>query len=880
MPYRRYFLAATICAAGFGQNAELAAAAAGSDKTRTSIHSPRTKATRTAKSPAMSAGISSRTAAPAPAGRAGYRASADAGEAVIVTGTHSSNRHARDSSSPVTVVTAATLRRSGQMNLADALARTYPSINIMAKGSDTAALTSSIRMRGLNPNEVLVLVDGKRRHTTANVVQNSGPQFGSSPVDLNMIPANAIDHIEVLEDGAAAMYGSDAIAGVVNIITKKQDHGLNMSAQTGANAYNGDGWQYQIDIDGGLKLGKDGYLHLSGQMYHTDHMIPFVRDHRLIGSWPKNAYTVGYYTGVVANAKSVPVNSNQITSTPEETRENLGIDWGKPITDGINFYGLITYAHRHAEAIQNYRIPTIAPTIWPNGFSPIETIEENDYSATLGLKGDDFLGFNWDLSTTYGADEDRIYNKNTAIPGMLASTCSTNPSSGYYSAWGCGWSPTKVRAETYRFGQWTNNADFRRRINIAHTVPMVLAFGAEHRLETYDITAGDPPSYQVGGAQGYAGLGPQSAGSWSRDIWAGYVDGDFHFTKKWDVDLAGRFEHYTDVGNTENGKISTRYDFSRRIAIRGTIATGFRAPTMMEQHYSAMSVSPTAASGLLPVSSTAARILGASPLKPERSLSESGGVVVEPIDGLHVEADVYQINLRDRIVQGGTTKGALAQQAIEAMGYTLPTSSLDLNSVSAYYFSNGASTRTQGLDIKADYTFHLHKYGTLAVSMGLDLNRTRLHHNGRSSTGSLLLNAQTIGYLTTASPRSKIILNAFYTVGSWDVNVRQTRYGETTDMMTYSDWTDTTLTCSTGGSLRASNSCFYAFKNTPLWLTDVEVGYRLNRVWHFAVGANDIFNIRPRKLPEFVRSTGALYDTNGQVPINGGYYYGRINASF
>ncbi|GLQ63359.1 hypothetical protein GCM10007867_22040 [Gluconobacter cerinus] len=812
-----------------------------------------------------------------------HRAAEGGNESMIVTGTHASNKRARDSSSPVTVVSAATLRRSGQMNLADALTRTYASINVSAKGSDTAALTSSIRMRGLNPNQVLILIDGKRRHVTANIVQNAGPQFGSTPVDLNMIPANMIDHIEVLEDGAAAMYGSDAIAGVVNIITKKQNHGLNMSAQTGANAYNGDGWQYQLNADGGLKLGHDGYMHISGQVYHTDHFVAGANDHRLLGSWPTGANTNGYYTGVVANAVNVPKNSNKIMSTPEETRENLGIDFGKPITEKIDLYGQVTYAHRHAEAIQNYRVPSIAPTLYPSGFSPLEVIDEDDYAGELGLKGHDFYGFDWDLSTVYGADQDKISNKNTANTGMLGSTCN-NGNVANYSSTGCGWSPTTVRALNYRNAQWTNNLDFRRKINIFNTVPMVLAFGGEHRLEMYDIVAGEPASYEVGGTQGYAGLRPQNAGSWSRNIWAAYIDGDFHPLKHWDLDFAGRFEHYTDVGNAQNGKVSTRYDATPWLAFRGTISTGFRAPTLAEQHYSTMSVSPTSASGLLPVSSAAAQILGASPLKPEYSVSSSGGVVVEPVKGFHVEADVYQINLRNRISQGGTTKGQAAVDAIQAMGYALPVNSFDISNVSAYYFANVASTRTQGLDIKADYTFHLHRYGNLALSMALDLNRTRMHHVASDTNGNPLLNAQTIGYLTTGYPRSKIILNAYYTVGKWDINVRQTRYGETTSMMTYQDWTPTSATCAAAGgaALRYSNTCFGQFKNTPRWLTDLEVGYRFNEHWHVAVGGNNVFNVRPRKLPEELSSYGAaVYDSNSaQVPINGGYYYGRINATF
>ncbi|GBR08117.1 TonB-dependent receptor plug domain-containing protein [Acetobacter oeni] len=815
-----------------------------------------------------------------------YVASADSGEAVIVTGTHATNRHARQSSSPVTVVSAATLARSGQVNLADALTRTYASINVVAMGADSAALTSSIQMRGLGPNEVLVLIDGKRRHSTANIVADSGPQFGSTGADLNMIPANMIDHIEVLEDGAAAMYGSDAIAGVVNIITKKTNHGVNMSAQTGANAYNGDGWQYQLNADGGVKWGDNGFLHLSGQMYHTDHMTVGAKDHRLLGYWPEGASTSAYYTGVQSNTINVPANSNKILGRPEETRENFGMEWGKDIiNDRLQFYGNLTYAHRHGEAYENYRIPSSAPGMYPYGYSPLETNEENDYAVTMGLKGDKLFGsWDWDASSTYGADGTKIGNKNTANTGMLASTCSTSPSSAYYSTDGCGWSPSSTRAETYRMAQWTNNLDFRHHFNIAHAVPMTLAVGGEHRLETYQILAGNPNSYQLGGTQGYAGLGPQSAGNWHRDIFAAYIDGDFRLLKNWDLDFAGRFEHYTDVGNAQNGKISTRYDITKRIAVRGTISTGFRAPTLAEQHYSAMNVGPSSASGMLAVDSAAARSLGASKLKPEQSVSASGGIVLEPVNGFHVEADVYQINLRDRIVGGGTVNGQAAVNAIEAMGYTLAGPALtDTSQDSAYYLTNGASTRTQGLDIKADYTFRMHRYGNLMLTMALDLNRTRLHHNGLDSTGNPILNAQNIGYITTAYPRSKIILNAYYTVGKWDVNVRQTRYGETTDMLEYQDWTNGALTCGADGkALRYSNSCFMQFKNTPRWLTDLEIGYRFNQHFHLAVGANDIFNVRPRKVPQVANAYGAqVYDQFSlQVPVTGGYYYGRLNVTF
>ncbi|MBB2173724.1 TonB-dependent receptor [Gluconacetobacter asukensis] len=791
------------------------------------------------------------------AGQKANLSAGTAGEAVIVTGTHAFNKHARDSTAPISVVTAATLMRSGQVNIADALVRSDPSITEQALGTDTGALTSSIRMRGLNPNEVLVLVDGKRRHTTANIATNTGPQEGSTPVDLNMIPANAIDHIEILRDGAAAMYGSDAIAGVVNIITKKTDHGLNITGQTGANAYNGDGWQYQVGIDGGFHFGDDGYVHIAGQETHSDHMVVKTTDIRAVRG--SSEYTPGV---------DFPKNSNQIMSSPEETRENLSIDFGKTLTEGVAGYGLITYAHRHSEGYENYRTPTRLPAIYPAGFSPLETIEENDYAATLGLKGDNFFGFHWDLSTTYGADEDDMGNKNTANVDLYDAT---------------GYTPTSAFLGSYRLAQWTNNLDLRRAWKIANTVPVTFAFGAEHRLETYQIKAGEAESYELGGTQARAGMMPENAGNWGRDVWAGYMDGDFHILPKWDLDFAGRFEHYTDAGNTENGKVSTRYDVSKRFAVRATISNGFRAPTLPEEHFSALNVGPTNAVGLLATTSAAGRSVGAQNLSPERSTSVEGGFVMEPVDGFHVSVDAYQIDIRDRIAGGGSVNGQAAIDAIGLTGATLP-SGLTTDAVSVNYFANVGSTRTQGLDIMADYMVKLHRYGSLALSMGLNLNRTRVTHINTTAQGLPDLNQQTANYLTAGAPRSKIILNAYWTVGQWDVNVRETRYGETTSMLTYQDQTPANLVCSLdGNALQYSNTCFGEFKNTPLWVTDLEVGYRLNRHWHFAVGANNVFNVRPRRVPAEFAYLGSqnYYDTNAAgVSFTGAYYYGRVNASF
>jgi len=203
--------------------------------------------------------------------------------------------------------------------------------------------------------------------------------------------------------------------------------------------------------------------------------------------------------------------------------------------------------------------------------------------------------------------------------------------------------------------------------------------------------------------------------------------------------------------------------------------------------------------------------------------------------------------------------------------------------VTADYFANAASTRTQGLDIESDYLLRLHRYGNLNPSMMLNLNRTRIHHVNTDAFGQPLVNEQTLSYLTTGAPRSKIILNALWTYHQWDVNVRETRYGETTSMMTYEDLTPSSLVCPLdGNALKYSAKCFGQFKNTPVWLTDIEVGFRVNDHWHLAVGANNVFNQRPRYVSPVYNYLGPkIYDTNSSgIPMTGGYYYGRVNATF
>ncbi|MBB2190285.1 TonB-dependent receptor [Gluconacetobacter azotocaptans] len=753
-------------------------------------------------------------------------------EQIVVTGSRGLGRKVTDSINPIDVVTSAQLTRTGQGDLGDALVLTNPSLNMQAHQTDQAALTSSIRMRGLNPDQVLILIDGKRRHTTANINSDSGPESGETPVDIDMIPVSMIDHIEVLRDGAAAQYGSDAIAGVVNIILKKSAHGGSEQGLVGAN-YQGDGFTYLVRGDHGFSLGDDGFLHVALEFKHNDLTSRDAVDNR---TGRKDFHQEG---------------------EPDQTRANAAINWGKDLFGGkANFYGNVIYGHRHGETPQFFRVASTLPSYYPWGFDPVDTSDEDDYAATIGLKGDDFLGFGWDVSSTYGSDNIHLRQHDSANLSYLQTY---------------GWTPTSFTLRGFQSTQWTNNLDFHRAIPVpVLAAPLHLAFGAEHRMESYTMSAGDYASYYGAGSQALVGLSPTNAGSWYRDVYAGYVDLDIQPVKHLDVDVAGRFEHYTDAGDAKTGKIATRYDFNRYFAIRGAISTGFRAPTLAEEHYSTLGVAPTYAGGQLAVNSNAAAALGAVPLTPEFSTNVSAGFVLRPIKNLNITTDVYQINIRDRIVNGGSYSGLQAVDAIQAMGIQVP-STISPSAVTAHYYSNGASTRTQGLDIVANYLTDLNRMGRITWDLGISLNRTRLTHLGDDTNGNPLLTAQGISYLTTTSPRSKIMLGARWNWRKFDVYLQELRWGETKDMKSFRS-----------GPFANSNSVFYQFVNTPVWVTNMELGYQATQKIHVAVGANNLFNMKPRRLPANGAYAGAeIYDDySNQMGYNGGYYYLRVNTTF
>lgn len=765
-------------------------------------------------------------------------------EAVIVTGTREIGKKARDSISPVDIITARQLSETGMPSLREALTQLAPSLTMPTSGYDAGALTSAFSLRGLSPNETLVLIDGKRRHTTANIYADPGPQQGSTPVDVDMIPLAAIDHVEILRDGASAQYGSDAVAGVVNIILKKQDHGFHAQSLTGITASK-DGFEQGIYMDGGAKLTDRGYIHVSGDYVHEDHTYRSAPDLR-------------------TNTKI-----NKLLGQPEQTRETVAIKAGYHILDNLEAYAVATYAHRHAESFQNYRTassldnyPAYA-AIYPNGYSPVMTMDENDWEVTAGLRGE-IDNWHWDLSSVYGRDYDQIGIANSANLALSTAT---------------GRTPTKFDAQGYNNEQWSNTFDLSKAFHIpGWPYAINVAGGASYRYESYSIGTGSADSTYSSGSDALQGTVAANAGNYSRDVIGGYIDVATHLAKNVQLDLAGRYEHYTDVGDTETGKAALRYDPLPWLGLRATISNGFHAPTLAQEYYSAVAVSPTAARGIIAANSPGARANGANALKPERSTNVSGGIVLEPVKRLHITADVYQINLRDQILPGGNVYGTDALSALQMNGFTLPSDAATWgSSLSTHWFANVASTRTQGLDITATYPTELSPtIGRIDWDVGINLNRTRLTHQSAAADGTPLLTAQSIAYITTAYPRSKMIWGGRFTSsnGKWTIGVHEIRWGQTTSELT--DYTGPT------NSASVSAYSFTQFHNTPKFVTNLDITYRVMPQLSFTLGANNLFNALPSRVPDSNRYLGVpqYYMSTSQLGINGGFYYLKADVRF
>jgi iron complex outermembrane receptor protein len=774
---------------------------------------------------------------------------------VIVTGTRAAGLTVEDSASPIQVLDASSLARTGQPDLIQALAQNLPSLNAQSFGSDMAAMTLSARLRGLSPNNTLVLVNGKRRHGTANLAVLAGAFQGGAAADLNFIPVAAIERVEVLQDGAAAQYGTDAIAGVINIILKSNNRGGSANVNGGGymdgGGHTGDG---MANI--GLTPFTDAYLSLTAETkYHgfseRGGIDPRVVDPATMAAMPS-----------LVNAPGYPY-LNKIQGDAQYRQHIFAANFGVDLGGDTELYSFATYGKKEARAFENYRMPNRLPTIYPLGFSPQETFDEEDYAFTFGIKGKVFGNWNWDLSSTYGKDVAKLGVANSANISLFADTGAT---------------PLSFKAGEFQASQWTNNLDLRREFDAGMATPLTLALGLEHRRDTYAIVAGDAASRYKEGAQSFPGFSLTDAGKHSRNNKAVYANIAVQPVTGWTVDIAGRFEDFSDFGNAKVGKLTSRYDFTPDVAVRATYSNGFRAPTLAESFYSATNVSPRSAFVQLAPNSPGARLVGIDGLKPEASTNISAGLVLNPVAGMSVTLDAYQITIRDRIVgsgslygSGGAINSPAVTAAILANGNVLDPTVVQTG---INIFTNAVNTRSRGAEIVATLSSNYGAYGRMDWSAAANYNKVEVIKINQAPTqlgAQTLLDATAISHLETASPKVRLNLGGLWRMGDWTVNLRENYFGKSSEQF------------STDGAVYRENRIKASL------LTDLEVSYQISKAWSLSLGANNLFNEYPDKVNPLTLAEQRANLDNGAVTIypgfspygiNGGYYYARAAVKF
>jgi len=801
---------------------------------------------------------------------------------IIVTGSRQSGLKAADSPAPIQIISGEALKTAaGSPDLLTALSQIVPSFVMQAFGNDLAGETLQAKLRGLSCNDVLVLVNGKRRHGTGNIEIDPGdPYQGCAGVDWNFIPIDSIDHIEVLTDGAAAQYGTDAIAGVINIILKKNSSGGSVSGTYG-NYMDGGGNTGDVSANAGFAPIENSYVNLTAEVHHHGDSNRGAIDHRVI-----NAANSGTYPNDnVVNAPGYPYLNGQEGDAEYELKIfslNAGFDFG----NGQEFYAFGTYGDKRAAAYQNYRTPSkvnytdpagVTTYPFPFGFDPQESTHETDYSGTAGVKGV-IAQWNWDLSSTYGGDKPDIYTLNSANNGVYGSTGVPTPSN-YYDGF-------------LQTTQWTSTLDFNRDFDVGMAGPLNVAFGAEYRRETYAVGAGVPISYIDGGAQSYPGFTPTDAGVHDRRNEAVYVDFAAKPIDALRVDAAARYEHYSDFGSATVGKLTARYDFAPELAVRGTVSNGFRAPTLAEEYYSATNVTSNTATVQLPPNSPGGRLLGlGNGLQAEHSVNLSLGLVWRPTPGVNATLDIYQISITNRIVPTGVLVGTLngvpqasaaaVNAAIAANGNSLDPDVVVSGTTGVATFANGIDTRTHGADLVFDFP-NDYVFGRVDWSVGAEFNQTdvtRVPGTPSQLVGLSLYNSTALSDITTASPKYVVNLGALWTAGKASANLVEKIYGPA------SEWEND------DGDNPANTLEYFRTETGVTAITNLDLGYQFTSYFKMDIGALNLFNRYPDKLNGVLRShyDNLAYNDNlgvqqypsfSPIGIDGGFYYARATFSF
>lgn len=855
----------------------------------------------------------------------------DSGQVLIVTGTRRANRTVSESPVPIDVIPAEQLRQSGLTETARLLRDLVPSLNFPQPSiTDGTDAIRPATLRGLGPDQTLVLINGKRRHVAALLNLNGSVGRGSTAVDINQIPGSSIGRVEVLRDGAAAQYGSDAIAGVINFQLNDAREGgrfwvnyggyntriAGVQEVTGVNGTAGavptltpDG-QLQLNTTGrdlkvtdgevltvsgniGLPLGPEGFLNVTAEYRDRN-------DTNRAGFDPRRNYSQS--GGLDARELTLDRRYHRY-GDPKTEDLNIVVNMGVPLDDNVEFYAFGTYGERKAESAGFYRRASDnrnVVAIYPDGFLPLINTDTTDFSIVGGLEGD-FGGWLWDLSMSYGENTTDFRITNTLNASLGAA------------------SQTEFEAGSLAYSQLMANLGISRELEISGIEQMTLSFGAEWRREEFQLGAGELNSYVAGpvlvgtnnpfitgagatafaapGSQVFPGFQPVIGGvdvtrPNSRENVSLYAELDTDISDGFNVQLAGRFEDYSDFGSTLNGKLATRLELIDGFALRGALSTGFRAPSLQQQFFAAAATNNIGGvlvdAVTLPVNNPVAVALGAIPLKAEKSFSWSAGAVFDKVDGLNVTFDYYQIDIDDRIVltdnltasrdaagnPSGSNPGRGIAEILNNAGFT---------SISAArFFFNGIDTRTRGFDVIGTYRTTIGDSASLSFTAGYNWNDIDITGR-RSSPGDLaevpgidLFGRLESERIERGQPKDRINVGADFEWKWLSATVRANRFGEV---------------------FSAGASPINDLLLEPRWITDLELRIRpqgMAEGIELAVGANNVFDQYPTVNPTG-RVTDPVKGNPGNLSVNnyflpfssfspfgfnGRFLYGRLSFAF
>lgn len=757
-------------------------------------------------------------------------------DAMIVTGTRGSNRTQFDTLAPVDVFSREEIQAIESTDLSDVLAQLVPSFVVQRLPmADGQVFVRPATLRGLSPDQTLVLVNGRRMHRSALL----GSRGAQGP-DLSQIPTSAIKRIEVLRDGASAQYGSDAIAGVINIIL---DDSIGSEFTLGVSEYaEGDGSGRRFGARTGVGLGQAGVLSLFLDYDSSD----------ATSRSRQRPDAIAFQNAHPELQVPDPV---QRWGQPDLENRRLGFNLKLPFGQTAEAYAHGLYNSGEGVSDFNWRNPdgtasVYKPTavfpgwdvrsLYPTGFSPKYGSDYDDLQLVAGVRGQFTPDLSWDVSGSYGRN--RIeYTLDESINASLGPA-----------------SPTSFYLGRLSQVEKNVNADFVYGLPLAVlAAPLNIAFGAEFREETYGVDAGDPASYAIGpgaaaglagNSNGAPGFGPDNAGRWSQRSHAAYVDVEAPLSTRWNVGAAARYERFSSFGGTLDGKLSTRFEVTPALALRGSVSTGFRAPTP-GQLYTTSTVQgldtvtlQVFTSGRLSPSNPLARQLGASALKPEQSRTTSLGLAWRNDAGLSGSVDLYDIKVTDRFSQSAAFQ--IPAGIPNPMGYT-----------SVSYFTNDFDTTTRGVDLVGSWVGDAGP-GRLNLTLGWNYNRTQVDKGATSVATS---QTQRVIF-EERLPRQKGTFSADYAIGNWSVLAKLRHYGA---------WTD-----STGN---ATGDIFQRFGDMQFF--DLALAYRFNAGNSLRIGADNLFDRYPDEAV-FQASRGLVYSRNAPYDTDGRNVYAEYRVKF